>query len=82
MGLTRIKYFLGGGFCYGVFEMSTKDLIGYYGQAINSIDNRDLESESYILGYVGGHCRHITNLLVGSILDTDGDPQSMFISHL
>ena len=71
------KYFLGGGFCRGVFEMSSKDLIAYYRQAINSIHN----PEANVLGYVGGYSRHVLNRLVGSRLDCNGDPQSISISH-
>lgn len=71
------KYFLGGGFCRGVFEMSSKDLIAYYRKAINSIDN----PEAYVLGYVGGYSRQVLNRLVGSRLDDNGDPQSISISH-
>jgi len=52
--LLTSKYFLGGGLCRGVFEMSSKDLIAYYRQAINSIDN----PEAYVVGYVDGYSTH------------------------
>jgi len=56
--------------------MSTKQLTDYFRQAIQSIDN----PEAYVLGYVGGHSRDVTNRLVGSMLDSEGDLQSISIS--
>ncbi|KAF8433136.1 hypothetical protein BGX38DRAFT_1263116 [Terfezia claveryi] len=41
------KYYLGGGFCRGVFEMSSEQLTKYFRQAIESIDN----PEAYVQGY-------------------------------
>jgi len=70
------KYHLGGGFCRGVFEMSSEQLTNYFRQAIQSIDN----PEAYVLGYVGGHSRFVTNRLVGSMLDDAGEFQSIPIS--
>ncbi|KAF8418664.1 hypothetical protein EV426DRAFT_568050 [Tirmania nivea] len=67
--LITSKYYFGGGFCRGVFEMSSKELTEYFHQAIQSID-----------GYVGCHSRYVTNRLVGTMLDSKGDLQSISIS--
>ncbi|KAF8424982.1 hypothetical protein EV426DRAFT_573701 [Tirmania nivea] len=74
--LITSKYYFGGGFCRGVFEMSLKELTEYFDQAIQSIDN----PEAYVLGYVGGHSPNVTNRLVGSMLNIEGVLKNISIS--
>ena len=51
--------------------MSTEDLIAYFQEAIESIDN----PEAYWLGYVGAHSPSVISRLVCSSFDSGGNLQ-------
>ena len=75
--LVSSKYYFGGGFCRGVFEMPTNDLIAYFQQAISSISN----PEGYITGTVGDRSPQVINSLFGSIPNRQGSLQRVGISR-
>ena len=75
--LVSSKYYFGGGFCRGVFEMPTNDLMAYFHQAISSISN----PEGYFTGTVGDKSPQVINSLFGSIPNRQGSLQRVGISR-
>ena len=71
------KYYFAGGFCRGLLEMSTEDLIAHFRNAIDSIHSL----KGYTEGSVGSQSALVINRLIGGIPGNDGSLKRIPISQ-